>query len=149
MRAILILFATLLLSLTGTVRAESPDISLWEHNGSIVAAHKNGEEIVIWYQNPSDEMRTMGVHAGLVLFDGKEGKTSPFFGPGLEGIVNTFSRKCNPVSYKVTGWVDVVDHQVHTITLEGTAPIVGEGCIPTFDSVGSNVRLVFHFIRFE
>src|SRR5258708_3114194 len=120
--------------------------SLWEHNGSIMAAHRDGNFFVIWYENPSDEMRAAGVEQFTNLFEGFIQNRSPtlFF---LGGRAYVFSSLCGAAAYEVAGQIAMEDGR-ETITLNGLVPLLNENCeVVATTTENQSAQLKFYFIR--
>lgn len=123
-------------------------VSYWEHNGSIVGMHRDGNFFVIWYENPSETMRAIGVAVHTNLFEGFFSKPSKDR-IELIGKAHVFSSLCGAIPYEVNGW-GADENGRATITLEGPAPILlDEECNFTLSPESPNARLRFYFIRFQ
>lgn len=90
--------------------------SEWNHNGSIVTLHANGEHRTITYARPRPGL---SVEPGTVLFEGKRSGTS------YNGTAYKFSKHCGPINYAVIG---IVSEDERAILLHGNAPRRDKNC---------------------
>lgn len=115
---------------------ELPPAANFDHNGSLMIYWSTGTSRVFAYQIPRPAIAALGVIPGTVLFAGEVDNAAR----SLTGRAFVFAPGCAPIPYPVQG----VSADPTGITLEGPAPIVGEGCIVqgyTWDS--PNARLFF------
>lgn len=94
--------------------------SYWNHNGSVMAFHKNATERAFVYSRPKPNLDRIGIRRGTVLFRGHsyDGKT-------YSGQASTFSKYCRSILYEVRGRVN---RRGDKITLRGTVPTWTKAC---------------------
>jgi hypothetical protein len=84
--------------------------SQWEHNGSIVTLRADGTERSFVYSSPRSGLP---VTAGTLLFKGKKD------GDSYSGTAYSFSSRCRPIGYTVSG---SVSSDQRTVTMYGKIP---------------------------
>lgn len=138
-------FAALLahgLPASGPSSLPLPGRLLLDHNGSkmelIERLDADGRtRIQILYVNPSERLKAAGTGAGTVLFDGQK------VGDRISGNAYTFSSRCGPVAYPVSG--KLAAGAAGGLVLAGRAP-VRDGC-RVIGSSSSSVHSTLKFTR--
>lgn len=70
------------------------NVSIWDHNGSMMAWERRDESLWIWYFDPRPDLREIGVRPGsLLLVNTPDGPAS--------GLARRFSTHCEDVIYPV------------------------------------------------
>ena len=111
----------------------------WYHNDSAMNILRDGRSLQIRYADPRSSLRRHGVRRGTVLFRGQ------MTGGRIRGTAYIFKRGCQPASYNVSGRLVSEGYGVHTIVLNGAAPI-REGCeVVGYTRNSSNARLEFGY----
>lgn len=110
--------------------------SVWNHNGSQMMWHADGDMRVISYLAPRSGLP---VAPGTVLFEGRR------VGDILEGTARTFRQGCPPAEYYVSGPVTSETR----VVLTGAAPVrAASGCAITgYSTTSSNSVLEFTYLR--
>jgi hypothetical protein len=96
-----------------------PELSLWDHNGSVVSLVAQGAMREFHYKEPRPGMVEAGARPGSVLFRGKVENGQ------YAGTAFMFDRRCGQISYAVSGPILDSDQRV---VLSGEAPLVGAKC---------------------
>ena len=109
--------------------------SIWNHNGSQMLWHAEGDVRVISYLVPRPGLP---VAPGTVLFEGRR------IGDVLEGTARIFRQGCPPAEYSVAGEVASETH----VVLFGPAPVrAATGCaIASYSDETSNAVLEFTYL---
>lgn len=112
----------------------------WVHNGSYMAEHKDGDNLILKYDPPRKGLGRLGIRTGTTLFHGRF-----LSGRRLAGTAYTFKRGCQPASYNVSGRVigNTTTPDKYKIILKGATP-VRDGCVVVgYKNSGNSSRLVF------
>lgn len=114
--------------------------SIWNHNGSQVRLHADGNRRTITYELPRPVIARQGVARGTVLFEGTiSGRAGEY-----SGTAYMFSARCGRQSYAVTG---ELQNDGSRISLGGDAP---RRDTSTCAVQGTREdHLVFDFVRSE
>ena len=109
--------------------------SVWDHNGSQMLWHAEGDIRTISYLVPRPGLP---VAPGTVLFEGRR------YGGVLEGIARTFRQDCPPAEYSVAGEILSETH----VILYGPAPVrAASGCaITSYSDETANAMLEFTYL---
>jgi len=97
----------------------SPELTIWDHNGSVMYLVANGKSREFYYQKPRAGMLDAGARPGSLLFRGEidNGKYS--------GTAYIFNRHCGQIPFQVEG--SILDND-ERIMLTGQAPRVARNC---------------------
>ena len=112
-----------------SAQAQTPESTIWDHNGSVMYLVANGSSRELYYQKPRPGMLDAGARPGSLLFRGEVNN-----GQYL-GTAYIFNLHCGPIPFEVKG--PVLDDQ--RIVLTGQAPRVGQNC-QTYGSYTSNLE---------
>lgn len=99
--------------------ADRPQDEMWIHNGSLMTVKELGNNLEIRYASPRPGIAEVGVRPGDLLFSGR------IISSHVEGTAFIFSKRCGPLSYRVSGTGSVLKGE---ILLEGEAPIPSPTC---------------------
>ena len=102
-------------------QTESPERTLWDHNGSVMYLTADGASREFYYQKPRPGMLDAGVRPGSLLFRGHVD------GRQYLGTAYIFNPHCGPIPFEVKG--ESLDDD-ERIVLTGPAPRVGRNCRP-------------------
>jgi hypothetical protein len=96
---------------------------------------EDGRHRQIYYDDPRPGLKEVGVKQGTLLFDGV------MDGTALSGTAFVFSKKCDPLSFAVTG---KLTREGKRMVLNGKAPRIGKSC-----KIAGNKQeeLIFDFFR--
>jgi hypothetical protein len=108
----------------------SPDLTIWDHNGSVMYLVENGSSREFHYQKPRPGMLEAGARPGSLLFRGQVDNGQ------YTGTAYIFNPHCGAISFQVKG--PVLDND-ERIMLTGQAPQAGRNC-RTYGSFTSNLE---------
>ena len=111
-------------------QTESPERSVWDHNGSVMYLVANGSSREFYYQKPRPGMLDAGARPGSLLFRGHVN------GGEYSGTAYFFNPHCGPIPFEVKG---PSHDDEERIVLTGQAPRVGQNC-RTYGSYTSNLE---------
>jgi hypothetical protein len=120
MRRVLLTAASIAaLAMPSITKAQTSDISSWDHNGSVVYLVANGESRQFFYSQPRAGMLEAGVRPDSLLFTGKsiDGR--------YVGMAYIFNKRCGRFGYQVSG--PILD-DYRRVLLRGQAPRIGPNC---------------------
>lgn len=107
-------------------------ISMWDHNGSMMAWEQKDEFLWIWYFDPRPGLREVGVRPGSLLF------VNTPDGPST-GLARRFSTRCEDVIYPVQN----ASRETHRSAFEGSYRSPMRDCTP---GQRREDRLVFDYV---
>ena len=131
--------ALLALVLPPGVPARAAESTLWDHNGSVMRLHADGNRRVIAYETPRPGISGTGVSRGDILFDGVR------TGNRISGRARVYRAGCRRAEYPVSGTITSETHFV----LQGAAPVwAPQGCrVVGSDPASGSARLEFRYLR--
>ena len=91
--------------------ASAGELSIYEHNGSVIDWYVVGDEITATYSTPRPGIEGAGVERGATLFKGS------YEGNRIVGRAYAFKAGCPPAAYEVLG-----EQVGNRIVLSGPAP---------------------------
>lgn len=99
MPRLLLAAAATYLAMTACAAAQGCQSSYYNHNGSQMRADSCGSELFIYYENPRQLIRKLGVDAGTLLFDGTVTQVDGAL--FIEGNARVFKAGCGAAQFRV------------------------------------------------
>jgi hypothetical protein len=108
----------------------SPELTIWDHNGSVMYLVANGSSREFYYEKPRPGMLEAGARPGSLLFRGEvnDGQYS--------GTAYIFNPRCGKIPFQVKGTILDNDER---IVLTGQAPRLRRNC-QTYAAYTSNLE---------
>jgi hypothetical protein len=131
MKQIIGALAVTLGSVTGSGAGE---LSIFEHNGSVIEWFVVQDAITATYKVPRKGLAEAGVRPGAKLFEGT------YEGNRIVGKAFAFKAGCTPASYDVIGY-----HKGERVHLSGPAPVRAGCSVTRYSASSPHARLVLTF----